>query len=170
MKPAVEVVDGTGLVSGEGSVTDLIAAVLGAEDASGAAAVAFVDEHVIVELNRRYRGLEGPTDVLSFRYSDDETHWPDQSGPETVGVGGLFERDTSPDLGEVIVCPRVVRRYALEEGGDPNRQLGWTLIHGVLHLLGYDHERDEGEMRLREQALLEELDYLVSLVSLTDSD
>jgi probable rRNA maturation factor len=169
MKPAVEVVDETGLVPGEASVADLVAAVLGAEGASGAAAIAFVGEHVIVQLNRRYRGLEGSTDVLSFRYSDDETHWPDQSGPDTVCVGGPFQRGTSPDLGEVIVCPQVVRRYAHEEGADPDRQLVWTIIHGVLHLLGYDHERDEGEMRLREQALLEELGCLASFVSLTDS-
>ena len=169
MKPAIEVVDKTGLVQAEGPVVDLVAAVLGAEGASGAVAVAFVDEQVIAELNRRFRGLKEPTDVLSFRYASGDVDWPDWSRPEPGGEGTPFGDDTIPDLGEVIVCPEVVRRYAREERGDLGRQLSWTLMHGVLHLLGYDHERDEGEMRLREQALLEELDPLVSVVSLTDS-
>jgi probable rRNA maturation factor len=170
VKPAIEVVDETGLVRAEGPVADLVAAVLGAEGAPGAVAVAFVGEQVIAELSRRYRSLEEPTDVLSFRYAGDDVSWPDRSRPEPGGEESSPGDDTIPDLGEVIVCPEVVRRYAQEEGGDPGRQLGWTLIHGVLHLLGYDHERDGGEMRLREQELLEELDRLVSVVSLADND
>ena len=64
-----------------------------------------------------------------------------------------------------MVCPRVVIRYAGEEGRDPVAQLGWTLIHGTLHLVGYDHETDQGEMREREQRLLEQFGGLVRLLS-----
>ena len=49
-------------------------------------------------------------------------------------------------------------RYAAEEGREAIIQLGWTLIHGTLHLAGYDHETDQGEMREREQELLRRLD------------
>jgi len=100
-----------------------------------------VDEPDITALNRDYRGLEEATDVLSFGEEDETGDWPRSAN----------------DLGEVVVCPAIVARYALEDGRPANLQLGWTLVHGVLHLLGYDHESDEGEMRRREQALLETL-------------
>jgi rRNA maturation RNase YbeY len=132
---------------------ELVEAVLAAQDTDGSVAVALVDEAEIRDLNARYRGLDEPTDVLSFRQADGETEWPDpteQSGSE---------------LGELVICPTVVRRYAQEEGGDPETQLGWVVVHGVLHLLGYDHETDDGEMREREQQLMVELGPRVRAVS-----
>jgi probable rRNA maturation factor len=135
-----------------GPVRDLVKAVLAAERASGLVAVAFVDDIDIAELNARFRGVDSSTDVLSFRQADSSVDWPDHTkGGET-------------DLGEVVVCPAVVARYALEEGGSPETQLGWTVLHGVLHLLGYDHEKDNGEMREREEVLLSELDRQVRAV------
>jgi rRNA maturation RNase YbeY len=59
----------------------------------------------------------------------------------------------------------VVQRYARSDGVDPGQQLAWTLVHGTLHLVGYDHERDEGEMREREKALLKGFDPLVRAIS-----
>lgn len=136
---SVEVVDQVGLGLAPDSVIDLVTAVLQAEHALGSIVVAFVDEHAIEELNARYRSPE-VTDVLSFRYADESGQWE--------GVSSCTE------LGEVVVCPAVVWRYAIEEGASGTGRLGWTLIHGVLHLLGYDHEADHGEMRAREQELL----------------
>jgi probable rRNA maturation factor len=150
---AVEVVTWPGLEQVRGPVRDLVKAVLEAEGCPGAVVVAFLDEEGISELNGRFCGLSQPTDVLSFRQADTDFEWPDPTG------------ESHRDLGEVVVCPAVVRRYALEEGGDPETQLGWTLVHGALHLVGYDHERDGGEMRAREQALLKELDLRVRAVA-----
>ena len=151
MTVAVEVIDDTGLVADQEAVTALVEAVLDAEGAAGEVAVAFVDEASIAELNGRYRESNVPTDVLAFDYAA-EPGWPAEEGN-----GGA--------AGEVVVCPQVVIRYAGEEGRDPAAQLGWTLIHGTLHLAGYDHETDRGEMREREQRLLEQFGGLVRLLS-----
>lgn len=148
----VEVVDEAGLQVDHRAVKDIVEAVLEAEKVSGDVGVAFVDEGAITELNSRYRGQNEPTDVLAFDYGMDES-WPGGAG------------DGSPS-GEVVVCPQVVIRYAGEEGRDPGVQLAWTLIHGALHLAGYDHETDQGEMRELERRLLEKLDPLVRSFSL----
>jgi probable rRNA maturation factor len=147
----VDVVDHTGLVAGHDAVRALVEAALEAEEASGEVSVAFVDEASIADLNRRYREAEGPTDVLAFDYADE--------GGAAVSSGAIS--------GEVVVCPQVVMRYAAEEGRAAIVQLGWTLIHGTLHLAGYDHETDRGEMRQREQDLLKSLDGCVQTLVLT---
>ena len=148
MTSGVDVVDSTGLVADHGAVQRLAEAVLMAEGVAGEVAVAFVDEASMIGLNARYRDAEGPTDVLAFDYGDEPG-------------GGVS--------GEVVVCPQVVVRYAAEEGRDATLQLGWTLIHGVLHLAGYDHETDQGEMRAREQELLEALSRQVRALALSSS-
>jgi probable rRNA maturation factor len=152
MNILVEVVDETESgVSTEG-VAELVRAVLELEGAQGTVVVAFVAEEAIEELNSRYRGLSEPTDVLSYCTRDEEADWPVLSSEDGVPA----------ELGEVIVCPALIRDYAQEGGREPSGQLAWTLVHGVLHILGYDHEQDQGEMRRREQALLEELRPLTS--------
>ena len=153
MRAAVEVVTSSGLRQVRRPTGDLVKAVLAAEGVTGSVVVAFVDEDTITELNDRYRGLKEPTDVLTFRQADSGMEWPE---PAKKG---------SAELGEVAICPEVVGRHALDEGGDPNTQLGWTIIHGALHLLGYDHEQDAGQMRAREQLLLQELHRQVRAVS-----
>lgn len=149
MTPTVEVVDQVGLGAVERPVADLVQGVLEAEGAHGQLVVAFVDEQTVAGLNRRYRGLDEPTDVLSF---------PD------AGESGAWS--SGDDLGELVVCPTVVSRYAREDGRPGSIQLGWTLIHGSLHLLGYDHEADHGEMRRREAELLAALAPLVQALPL----
>jgi len=106
--------------------------------------VAFVGEKIITELNERYRGLPEPTDVLSFP-EEESVRWPGEAD----------------ELGEIVICPRVVLRYSREEGVTFQEQLGWTLVHGVLHVLGHDHETDHGEMRERERQILASLRNLV---------
>ncbi|MFH0917218.1 MAG: rRNA maturation RNase YbeY [bacterium] len=161
----MEVIDKVGLDCSQDAVTELVQSVLDAEGAQGGMVVVFVDEPEIAELNGRYRGLDEPTDVLSFGSADDDAQWPDWPSQGLPVENGLVDGEIVPDLGEVIVCPAVVRRYAAEDGRDAGRQLGWTIIHGALHLLGYDHEGDEEGMRRREQALLKVLDNVVSAFS-----
>jgi probable rRNA maturation factor len=152
--PLVEVVDHTGLMADPDAVVRLVQAVLEAEGADGAVSVAFVGEDEISGLNGRYRGVPQATDVLAFAAEPAEAPWPGEAC----------------ELGEVVVCPQVVLRYAREEGCPAAAQLGWTLVHGVLHLLGYDHEADQGEMRSRERRLLKESPALVSALSLAARD
>lgn len=153
MNVKVEVAVRTGDEKLRKPVKDLVKAVLAVEKARGLVSVAFVDEQEMAELNALYRGLDSSTDVLSFGQADGGIEWPDPT------------KGHDAELGEVVVCLPVVALYATEEGGDPDTQMGWTILHGVLHLLGYDHERDDGEMRDREQALLRELDRRVRAVS-----
>ena len=91
-------------------------AAAGVED--GHLAVEVVEEGRIRELNREHRGVDEPTDVLSFPL--------DGAGP----VAGPRE------LGDVAICPSLCLDMTLAE----------TAVHGVLHLCGYDHEADDGEM------------------------
>lgn len=153
MAIAVEVLSEVSAGIPADAVERLVVAVLEAEGADDAlVVVAFVDESVIAELNVRYRGVEGSTDVLSF---------PEQGGADGWPAVSKWEPDEQEakcsELGEIVVCPTVVYRYAAEEGNEPQGQMAWTLVHGALHLLGYDHETDAGEMRRREQALLRDL-------------
>jgi probable rRNA maturation factor len=101
--------------------------------------------HVVVtgdddlqRLNRDYRKLDRPTDVLSFPDGD------------TLPVGGIL-------LGEIVVSLDAVRRQAAELGHSELRELEELVLHGTLHLLGHDHEQDDGEMEDLELRLREEL-------------
>ncbi|TLM88532.1 MAG: rRNA maturation RNase YbeY, partial [Actinobacteria bacterium] len=104
--------------------------------------VAIVDLDEMTELNERFRGKEGPTDVLSFPCDD----------PCTV-VGP----DEPVTLGDVVIAPAVAEQQAVEYGHTVEEELNLLLVHGVLHLLGYDHESDEEAtaMQSRERVLLE---------------
>ena len=153
MKVKVEIIpQPSGRAAGR-SVRELVNAVMASEGVGGAVTVVFVDETEMTGLNERFRKESGPTDVLSFGQPDDQEEWPEAGGEQTQ------------DRGEIVVCPAVVEQYAQEEGGDPPTQLGWAIMHGLLHLLGYDHEKDDGEMRTRESELLRELDPKVRAVS-----
>ena len=153
MKVKVEIVPRPSGRAASRSVRELVNAVMASEGVGGEVTVAFVDETEMTGLNERFRKESGPTDVLSFGQPDGEGEWPEAVEEQTE------------DRGEIVVCPAIVERYAQEEDGDPATQLGWAIVHGVLHLLGYDHERDDGEMRARESELLRELDPKVRAVS-----
>jgi probable rRNA maturation factor len=107
--------------------------------------VSFVDEAQITELNERYLGHEGPTDVLSFPI-DEELG---ESAPPDAGAVPVL-------LGDIIICPEVARRNAPEHAGTYDDELALLLVHGILHLLGMDHELDdEAEvMEAKERELL----------------
>jgi probable rRNA maturation factor len=105
--------------------------------------VLFVDEPTIAELNERYLARSGPTDVLAFPIDDElpPGRQPDQGGR---GPGaGDGEGDPPALLGDVVICPAVARRQATERGTPPDDELALLVVHGVLHLLNYDHAEPE---------------------------
>jgi len=118
----------------------------------------FVDEATIAALNERFLEVEGPTDVLAFPIEDEG----ERSGrsPDEGGTGpASYDTDTDRPLllGDVVVCPVVAARNAVDHGVTFDEEVALLVVHGVLHLLGMDHEADaEAErMERREQQLLD---------------
>ena len=110
---------------------------LKAVPANGAGAtVVFVSDRAMRELNRRWRGKVGTTDVLSFPAAQEE-----------------FERGEGLSLGDVVVSVEQAARQAAEHGLDFEGEVGQLILHGLLHLCGYDHEQDGGEMNALELRL-----------------
>jgi len=110
--------------------------------------IAVVDDAAIAALNVRHLGREGPTDVIAFPM--EEASGPEAAGPEAAQHGGAVL------LGDVVVSAERAIGYSREHGGDTLAELSLYLVHGLLHLLGYD---DRGEpararMRRREEELL----------------
>jgi probable rRNA maturation factor len=103
--------------------------------------VAIVDAEEIAHLNELYRKVEGPTDVLSFGCDD----WCAAEGDEPI------------TLGDVIIAPEIAQVQAAELDVTVESELNLLLTHGILHLLGYDHETDDDAavMQARERELLE---------------
>ena len=117
----------------------------------------FVDAPTIASLNERFLGKAGPTDVLSFPIEDEA----DRSGrsPDEGGTGpGSLEAATGRRLllGDVVICPAVAARNAVEHGVTVDDELALLVVHGILHLLGMDHQVDEEAERMeqRERHLL----------------
>ena len=113
----------------------------------------FVTDEVIHELNREYRGVDRPTDVLSFEcdgYEDDEDEFSfDIASVSDVG-GMVFE------LGDIVVAPDVAERQAPQYGMTFADEVSLLIVHGLLHLCGYDHMEEEEAlvMEARERELL----------------
>lgn len=102
----------------------------------------------IQALNHAHRGKDAPTDVLSFPL-------------EIVG------QDMMP-LGSIVIAESFVRDKASQLGHTPQEELSLLFIHGMLHLLGYDHENDEGQMREKEKALIGQFGLPQSLIIRTE--
>jgi probable rRNA maturation factor len=117
----------------------------------------FVDEAAIAALNERFLSRPGPTDVLAFPVEDD----PVSTGrfPDMGGTGPGSDPDEEPPLllGDVVVCPAVARANAAERGEAYEDELALLVVHGLLHLLGLDHEAEaEAEaMEALERELLD---------------
>ena len=110
------------------------------------------DDEGIREMNREYRGIDAPTDVLSFPLQEYES-------PEKPRV--LFPQppDEPLSLGDIVISyPRAVEQ-AREYGHPLERELAFLVVHGVMHLLGYDHEgpAQAGRMRQEEEKVLQRL-------------
>lgn len=102
--------------------------------------IALVGEEEMRELNARYRGRDYPTDVLSF-----QSEIPER---EIEGIPHL--------LGDVVICPSVAAKQAKEYGQTFDQEMALLLVHGILHLLGYDHQEETQaeEMEAREREIL----------------
>ena len=115
--------------------------------AHGEVSIAFIDDEAISELNLNYRGKAGPTDVLSFALEE---------GDEFV---------TPPDaplmLGDIIISAERAKAQADEYGHTLEREIVFLLVHGLLHLAGFDHDDDnEGSMGALNEEIVRELGYL----------
>ncbi len=110
-------------------------------------AVHFVDAPRMAELNSRFMGKPGPTDVLALPIEDLRAgEVPDPGGPPI-------------SLGDVFVCPEVVRAQAASSAVPFGDELALMVVHGILHLMGYDHHADQDAelMERRETELLSEV-------------
>jgi probable rRNA maturation factor len=136
----------------EEDVVDFLSgAVLKALKASGFSedaevSLVFVDDDYIQELNQQYRGMDGPTDVLSFAMLEGE---PVVSGGKDI------------ILGDVVISLQAVDRQAKEFGQSFLREAAYLTIHGVLHLLGYDHQEEDKRilMRQKEEEIIKSLHF-----------
>jgi probable rRNA maturation factor len=116
----------------------------------------FVDEEAMAALNQQFLGKAGPTDVLSFPIEDEPGptgRSPDLGGS---GPGSSPEEGALSLLGDVVICPAVASRNAMEHGGSLDDEVALLVVHGLLHLLGMDHENDAEAERMEalEQQLL----------------
>ncbi len=100
------------------------------------ATIAFVSDRQIKTLNKRFRGLGNPTDVLSFPAGDDQ-----------------FAETSQPSLGDVAISVERAEIQAVENGLAFEKEIAQLILHGLLHLCGYDHETDDGEMNRLELLL-----------------
>ena len=104
--------------------------------------VIFIDDEKIHEINREYRNIDRPTDVISFAFNDNGI----LNGPVNM-------------LGEIYVSIDKMKQQAIDYGHSQKRELSFLCIHGLLHLLGYDHtlgEKEEKEMFDLQKEILDE--------------
>jgi len=109
--------------------------------------VCFVSDEEISRMNSVYRGKAAPTDVLSFPWEGEG-----ESGPDEF-IAGEFRNF----LGDIVISVAAADRNAKTEGHSTEEEIKLLILHGVLHLVGYDHETDNGEMKLLELSMRERL-------------
>lgn len=136
-------------------LTALAEHVLAEEGVRGASELSlyFVDEQTITDLNKRYLGGDGPTDVLAFPMGDDDVE------PGRVPDGGVAGPDRPAVdlaevpvlLGDVAVCPAIAARNAEERANPVEHELALLVVHGVLHVLGFDHADADGAAAMGER-------------------
>ena len=110
--------------------------------------VTLTNNETIREINREHRGIDAPTDVLSF---------PLEPVPHAP-------------LGELIISVEYAKNQATLHKNSLDDEIALLFIHGVLHLLGYDHETDNGEMRQKEEELIEHFELPKSLIVRTEGE
>lgn len=113
--------------------------------------IILVDDAYIQNLNQEYRGLDQPTDVLSFAMVDEQPGAP---------VLNATEMELPELLGDIFISVERAVEQAKEYGHSLEREICYLAIHGLLHLLGFDHHEPEEtrEMRQAEEAILEKYD------------
>ena len=125
------------------SLIDWVRAAVGSKD-RGEVVVRIVDEVESASLNERYRGRDGATNVLAF-----------EADPQAAAL------DPVPPIGDLVVCAPVVAREALDQGKASRAHWAHIVVHGALHLVGYDHESEDEarEMESKEREVLARLGY-----------
>jgi len=114
--------------------------------------VCLVSDAEIARMNETFRKKKGPTDVLSFPAT--ARRRPRRPASES----GPYKRVRAVEyLGDIAISPATARRYAKKNGRKLSSELRVLILHGVLHLLGYDHETDRGEMDRVERKLRKRL-------------
>ncbi|MCA0754586.1 rRNA maturation RNase YbeY [Paenibacillus sp. N4] len=120
----------------------------------GDVSLTFTDDEEIHQLNREYRGIDRPTDVLSFAMQEDGTEELDiifevESEDENDPISGM--------LGDIIISVETAARQSEEYGHSLEREIGFLFVHGFLHLIGYDHQDEETEaiMTAKQEAILQ---------------
>ena len=111
--------------------------------------VTFVDNEEIHELNKKFRGVDKPTDVLSFPLFDYEGESEEPPVDEMLGM-----------LGDIVLSLEQAGIQAEEFGHSFKRECAFLCVHSTLHLLGYDHEisdEDDADMRARQRAVMEKM-------------
>jgi len=115
----------------------------------GEVALTFVDDEQIHELNRTYRQIDRPTDVLSFAMLE--------QGEGEIDIR-FDEDEQSPQamLGDIIISVERAKAQSEEYGHSLEREIGFLFVHGFLHLLGYDHDTEEAEKEMfaKQEAIL----------------
>jgi len=114
----------------------------------------FVDEQEIQAINTAHRGVDRVTDVLSFSLV--EGTLPDGSPLDDVASPFAVPADQARELGDIVICHARAVEQATEYGHSLEREIAYLAVHGLLHILGYDHEMpdDQAVMRAKEEAAL----------------
>ncbi len=107
------------------------------------------DNESIQAINKTFRGIDAPTDVLSFPSADEDKRSP---------------------LGSIVIADGFVKDAAKRYGHTPQEEFTLLYIHGLLHLLGYDHECDNGEMRAKEAQIIKKYALPESLIVRTQKE
>jgi probable rRNA maturation factor len=123
-----------------------------------AVTICLVTDAQIARWNRAYRGKNKPTDVLSFPANASE---PKRSRAkptrERFATAPAAANKSTSYLGDIAIAPAVAKRNASDLGRSFSAEMRILILHGMLHLMGYDHESDEGQMDRREKRLRREL-------------
>ena len=118
----------------------------------------FTDNTGIHAINRLHRGIDRPTDVLSFPMQSYES--PADFSRVEEDIAENFDPDSGELLlGDIVVSVQKVKEQALSYGHSEKRELAFLILHSMLHLFGYDHETEEerGDMEARQRAILDGL-------------
>jgi probable rRNA maturation factor len=122
---------------------------------TGVVSLSFVDDETIHQLNQQYRGIDRPTDVLSFAMEESiedemviQIDEEDQDGPSLEHL-----------LGDIIISVPTAKAQSKEYGHSPEREIGFLFVHGFLHLLGYDHQDgvSEESMFAKQEEILQKV-------------
>lgn len=119
--------------------------------AQGEVGIALMSDRRLHALNLTYRGVDRATDVLSF--PGDAGRRTGRAGAAGQGSARRSKFNKVNYLGDIAIAAGVARRQAAAQGHALRTELRVLALHGLLHLLGYDHERDQGEMRKLEERL-----------------